>query len=260
MADQVLRIEIDGSAPTESQLRHLALSSYGHFTAMQVRGGKTQGLDRHLARLSLANLEMFGIELDGDQVRDHIRHALGDIADASVRTIVVLSENDRPAVLVTVRPPAGVPSTPHRLLSVAYQRPLPHIKQIGGGFGQVFYRRAAERNGYTEVLLTALDGLISEGGITNVAFFDGTGVIWPEAPALSGIAMQLLEANLADGGIPTRRRPVYLADLPTFASVFLTSSRGIAPVARINELDVPVDPELMKSVGEIYDAVPWDRV
>jgi branched-subunit amino acid aminotransferase/4-amino-4-deoxychorismate lyase len=260
MADQVLRIEIDGSAATESELRHLALSSYGHFTAMQIRNGKVQGLDRHLARLSAANREMFDTELDGDRVRDHIRHALGDTADASVRTMVVLAEDDRPSVLVTVRPPAGVPSTPHRLLSVAYQRPLPHLKQIGGGFGQVYHRRVAERGGYTEALLTGPDGMLIEGGITNVAFFDGTGVIWPDAPALIGIAMQLLEANLADGGIPTRRRPVYLADLPSFASVFVTSSRGIAPVGRVDDLDIPVDQAALKSVREVYDAVPWDRI
>jgi branched-subunit amino acid aminotransferase/4-amino-4-deoxychorismate lyase len=260
MADRVLRIEIDGSAATGDQLQHLALSSYGHFTAMQVRGGRVQGLDRHLTRLAAANWEMFDAELDGARVRDHIRHALDDIVDASVRTMVVLSAANTPMVLVTVRPPAGVPSRPHRLLSVPYQRPLPHIKQIGGGFGQVYHRRVAERAGYTEALLTGPDGMIIEGGITNVAFFDGTEVIWPDAPALLGIAMQLLEANLAEGGIPTQRRPVSLADLRSFAAVFVTSSRGIAPVAAVDDLTIPVDPDLMKAVSEVYDAVPWDVI
>ncbi|HEX5402216.1 MAG TPA: aminotransferase class IV [Pseudonocardiaceae bacterium] len=260
MADQVLRIEIDGSTPTESQLQYLALNSYGHFTAMQVHDAHTKGLDRHLARLSLANLQMFGTELDGDLVRDRVRHALGDIADASVRVLVMLAEDDQVYTVVTVRPPAGVPDTPHRLLSVPYQRPLPHLKQIGGGFGQTFHRRAAQRNGYTEALLTGLDGLIIEGGVTNVALFDGTGIVWPDAPALSGIAMQLLAANLADAGIPTRRRPVYLSDLSTFASMFVTSSRGIAAVARVDELDIAVDPGVLKSLSAVYDAVPWDRI
>jgi branched-subunit amino acid aminotransferase/4-amino-4-deoxychorismate lyase len=255
MSDRVLRVEIDGRAVSDDQFRHLALHSYGHFTAMQVRGGGVRGLDLHLARLTTANQEMFGAELDPDRVRVHIRHALGDLADASVRTMVVLAADDVPALLVTVRPPAGVSSVPLSLRSVPYQRPLPHLKQIGGGFGQVYYRRLAAREGFDEALLTGPDGVIAEGGITNVGFFDGAGVVWPDAPALIGITMRLLER-----GVPSRRGTVRLADLPAFDGVFVTSSRGIAPVDRVDDLRVPVVTDRMKAVSEAYEAVPWDRI
>jgi branched-subunit amino acid aminotransferase/4-amino-4-deoxychorismate lyase len=260
MSDRVLRVEIDGRAVSEAQLRHLALNTYGHFTAMQVRGGAVRGLDLHLARLTAANREMFGAELDGDRVRAHIRHALGDLADAAVRTIVVLAEDDLPAVLVTIRPPADVSGAPQSLCSVPYQRPLPHLKQIGGGFGQTYYRRLAAREGFTEALLTGPDGVIAEGGITNVGFLDGDGVLWPDAPALLGITMGLLVRHLPEHGIPARRGTVRLADLPTFEGVFVTSSRGIAAVDRVDDLRVPVATDRMKAVSEVYANVPWDRI
>jgi hypothetical protein len=44
MRDGVRNVEIDGRAVSDAQFRHLALNSYGHFTAMQMRG-----LARHLA-------------------------------------------------------------------------------------------------------------------------------------------------------------------------------------------------------------------
>src|SRR5262249_12254885 len=155
--------------------------------------------------------------LDPARVRDHIRHALGDdTSDASVR--VYLHEAPRgPLVMVTVRPPGGMPGTAWRLQSVPYQRPLAHIKHIGD-FGQSYFQRMAHRNGFDEPLLTGPDGAISEGAITTIGFFDGTGVVWPAAPALAGITMQLLDRGLAGSGLRSRRAPVRLPDLGSFAA------------------------------------------
>src|ERR1700761_9844012 len=83
-----IRVDVNGRTATAEQLRDYVLGPYGHFTAMQVRSARTRGLALHLARLDAATRELFGRGLDGDQVRAHIRHALGDIQDASVRVIV----------------------------------------------------------------------------------------------------------------------------------------------------------------------------
>jgi branched-subunit amino acid aminotransferase/4-amino-4-deoxychorismate lyase len=255
------RAEINGSAATAAQVRDLALHNYGHFTAMQVRAAAVRGLDLHLGRLAAASREMFGAEPGDDRVRDHIRHAIADTADASVRTMISWPDGDDDmSVLVTVRAPAEMPAAPQSLRSVPYQRPLPHIKQVGGGFGQSYYRAVARREGYSEALLTGPGGVISEGGVTNVGFADGTGVVWPDAPALDGITMLLLESRLPDAGLPSRRGEVRLGDLPAFEAVFVTNSRGIAPVDRIDDLDIPVHPGVMKTLTEVYDAVPWDRI
>jgi branched-subunit amino acid aminotransferase/4-amino-4-deoxychorismate lyase len=255
------RIEIDGRPGTLEQLRALTLPDFGHFTAMQVRGGAVRGLELHLARLSTANREMFGVGLDGDLIRDHIRHALGDdVADASVRVhLQGPDERVDPSVIVTVRPPGGMTGGHWSLKSVPYQRSLAHLKHLGD-FGQSYYRRLVRRGGFDEALLTGPDGIISEGAITNVGFFDGDAVVWPGAPCLAGITMRLLEPALAARGLPSRCATVRLADVDTFASILVTNSRGIAPVGRIDGLAVPVDTRLMATVADAYASVPWDRI
>ena len=169
-----------------------------------------RGLDLHLTRLDAATRELFGTGLDGSRVRDHIRHALGgDAGDASVRVNVFWPDSDNAvSIMVTVRPPAALPSGPQALQAVSYQRPVPHIKHAGT-FAQTRYRRLAGRNGFDEALLTGPGGVISEGAITNIGFIDGATVTWPDAPALHGITMQLLEHRLprAAGAARPSRSP-----------------------------------------------------
>jgi branched-subunit amino acid aminotransferase/4-amino-4-deoxychorismate lyase len=254
-----MRVEIDGQPAGPDLLRLQALGGYGHFTAMQVRDRRTRGLDLHLSRLDAANRELFGTGLDGERVRAYIRHALGDdIADASVR-VYAFESGDEVPVVVTIREPQEPPEVPQRLRSVPYQRPVAHIKHLGG-FGQTYYRRRVEAEGYDEALLTGPGGVIAEGGITNIGFWDGSTVVWPAAPALAGITMQLVNRALDARGEPARRRPVHLRDVPSFAAAFVTNSHGVAAVDRIDHVSVPVAPGLMKTLVDSYDSTPWDRI
>jgi len=250
-------VEINGHGATVEQLSAAAPAGYGHFTAMQVRNRRVRGLALHLARLDAANREMFGMALDTAVVVGHIRHALGEqTEDASVR-VYVYETPDGPAVMVTVRPPGGMPAGPWRLQTVPYQRSLAHIKHIGD-FGQGYYGRLAEGNGFDEALLTGPGGVVSEGSITNIGFSDGTGVVWPDAPALAGITMQILEQALPGRGVPSRHAQVRLADLGAFTAAFVTNSHGVAAVGQIDEVILPVDAALMRSVTEAYESTSWD--
>ena len=258
----VTRMEIDGRAVTAEEAEVYALTSYGHFTAMQVRGGRTRGLALHLARLRAATAEMFGAELDEDLVRVRIRHALGgdsgsgQILDASVRVMVFQAQDDAPVtIMVTVREPYIESGAPQTLTSVPYQRPLPHLKQIGGGFGQAYYGRAARRAGFDDALLTAPDGTVSEGSIANIAFVTGGTLVWPDAPALAGITMQLLQAQFGDR---SKGATVRLADLGSYDAALLTNSRGIIPVSRIDDHRFAGDPTVLEAVGQAYESAPWD--
>ena len=114
------RLELNGRSATLEQIWSLDLSGSGHFTAMQVRGGRTLGMDLHLARLDGATRELFGVGLDGDRVRGYIRHALAeDAEDASVRVNVFRPSNDDDvSVMVSVRPPASTPAEPQSLQTV----------------------------------------------------------------------------------------------------------------------------------------------
>ena len=82
-----VRVEIDGRSVSAETLWSLA-TAYGHFTAMQVRDGRTRGLSLHLDRLEAANNELFDAGLDRQRTRDLMRHALGDSGDASLRVYV----------------------------------------------------------------------------------------------------------------------------------------------------------------------------
>jgi len=253
----IIHVEVDGRAVEEQP--PFPAFTYGHFTAMQIRGGRVRGLDLHLQRLDSGHRELFGTGLAADMVRDRIRHALeGRPADASVRVYVGTSTVGT-SVMVTVRAPIDMRDAPWSLLPVPYQRPLPHTKHLGD-FGQTYFRRAAEGSGFDDALLTGDGGVVSECAIANFAVFDGSSVIWPNAPALAGITMQLLEPALAPSGIGSRHAPVLLGELASYAAAFVTNARGIAPVARIDELAIPVDASLMRTVQDRYASVAWDPI
>ena len=258
----VLRTEVDGEPVPAGYARLSALTAFGHFTALQVRGGAVRGLGLHLARLARANEELFGEPLDEDLVRSQVRHALagGGVA-ASVRVAFVRpAPGEAVGMVVTAREPADQPNSPQSLQSVAYQRPVAHIKQVGGGFGQSYFGAAARRAGFDDALLTGLGGVVAEAAIANIAFFDGTGLVWPDAPCLEGITMQLLESDAHGTDLKSRRAPIRLADLASFGGAVVTNARGIAPVGRIDDVDLPIDPALVESVARAYRSVPWDVI
>ena len=249
------RLEIDGRA-VSAEVAWSTASAFGHFTAMQVRDGATRGLALHLARLGAANRELFDAALDGERVRALIRHALGDTVDASVRVYCFERAVD-PAIMVTVKAPGDVHS-PQRLRSVAYQRPEAHLKHLATGQG--YYSRLARRAGFDDALLSAPDGTISEGATANIGFVDGSGVVWPDAPLLHGITMQLLERHLPALGVSSRRAPVHLRDIPSFGGAFLSSARGIAVVAAVDEVALPESTPWMRTLADAYASVPWDPI
>ena len=245
-----MSIEINGD-PVDAATLWSTTSGFGHFTAMQVRAQRTRGLSLHLRRLEAATQELFGAELDHARVRELVRHALGGVQDASVRVYVFESDRD-PAVMVTVKEPGGV-SGLQRLQSVRYQRPDAHLKHLATGQG--YYGRLARRNGFDDALLTSANGSVSETAIANIGFFDGSGIVWPDAPLLHGITMQLLEQRL-----PARREPVRVQDIAAFSGAFVANARGVAAVSHIDDVSLPVHAGRMNVVEEAYAAVPWEAI
>jgi branched-subunit amino acid aminotransferase/4-amino-4-deoxychorismate lyase len=250
-----MRIEIDGCEVGAEQLWSTA-SAYGHFTAMQVRGSRTRGLALHLDRLEAANAELFDSDLDRERVVALIRHALGRVDDASVR-VYSFEAAEEPAIMVTVKPPGEV-STPQRLQAVRYQRPDAHLKHLATG--QSHYSRLAQRNGFDDALLTGDEEVVSESAIANIGFLDDSGVVWPDAPHLHGITMQLLERELPERGVPSRRARVRLRDVPSFEGAFLSNARGVAVVNQIDDLTVSLDEERFETIAGAYAGVAWDTI
>ncbi len=150
-----------------------------------------------------------------------------------------------------------MPQEPWRLKTVPYQRAVAHIKHLSD-FGQAYYQRQVRAAGFDEALLTSPGGTVSEGTITNIGFHDGDGIVWPDAPVLAGITMQVLTAQLGEAA--GRRENVRRTDLGEFRAAFVTNARGIAPVGVIDDLTMPADPALMASLREAYESAAWDAI
>jgi len=255
------RAEINGAPATTADLHRLATVNYGHFTSMQVRGGRVAGLDIHLRRLEDSSRELFAEPVDGPTVRGWIRAALGDDRDATVRVTVFGGGRNQhvdaaPSVLVSVADP--IPDGPQpawRLRTTTYVRDLPHIKHVAT-MGLIRHWRLAQADGFDDALLTDETGRISEGTAWNLALWDGEHVVWPDAPQLAGITMQLLKPR-----VPSVTRPVQVRDLAEFRGAVITySSWAGQPVASIDDVEFTGTGELATLMVAAWETVLWDEI
>ncbi len=254
MPSDYLAIEVNGREAGEEAVSLLEHEGWGHFTAMQVRGGRTRGLDLHLARLEAAHREVYGRALGGEEVRACIRHALGGKLEASVRVYGYWA-----GLIVTVREPRDMPRRPHSMMALHFQRPLARLKHVGS-WGQGRLREVALAAGFDDGLLVDEAGRISEGTITNVGFWrDGT-VIWPDAPKLQGITMLLVRRQLSAVGLPVADASVRVQDLASYDGMILCNARGWAPVSRVDELTIPEDEVFIGVIAAAIDGCPWDEI
>lgn len=254
---------VDGEA-VDPQAQ-VAASGDGHFTTLQVRGGRAQGLALHRARLEHAHHAVFGLALDTPRVLGYLRRALAEhgAGDATVRVALVPAARGAgtagEGVVITLGPAATPGTRPVRLKSFVHQRAFPELKHLGT-FPQFQLRRAAVVHGCDDALFVDAAGLISEGSFWNIGFWCEGGVVWPEAPALRGTCERLLQAGLADAGIPQETRPVRLADLRGVNGAFAANSRGVWPVAAIDGWVIPVDPGHPPLLAAALASRPWDAI
>ena len=258
---------LNGESATADDMRALALSNYGHFTSMQVRGRAMQGLEFHVARLQAGTRELFGAELPRERILAGLRTALaaGD-ADCSLRFTVFTRGFDyrrplqvvEPDILVTLAPPAAVDKPPIRAKSYRFVRTLPEVKHVGT-FPLFHYRRQAQLVGFDDALFVADDGSVVEGSVWNLGFWDGQGVVWPEGPALRGTCERLLQVGLAELGVPQRHAPVALVEVGGFRAAFACNAGGLQAVIGIDAMAFPADAGLMDLLARALASRPWEK-
>lgn len=256
-------VELNGHAPDSGELHRLVSVNYGHFTAMQVRGGRVRGLALHMARLDDGNEEFYGRRMDvtdEHRVRELIRHALGDWADASVRVSMVPG-TDAPDVLVAVTDPApDEPRAPLRVVTSGYVRDWPEHKDVAG-MAKLVEQRKARQAGYDDALFTGPDDRVREGTTWNVAFWDGTEVIFPAAPMLKGVTMVLLQIAMTMTGVPWRLRPVERGELPDLLAAAAVNSRCPAqPIGSIDGVKFEEGDRLAGVLQDTWASVPSDEL
>ncbi|MEU4693509.1 aminotransferase class IV [Actinoplanes sp. NPDC023714] len=249
-------VEING-APASLEVVHRAATwNYGHYTSMQVRGRAVAGLDDHLRRLRLGSATLFPEAAVPGDIPELIRHALRDLADASVRVAVLPRGDLRSAdVMVSVSDPVpDAPKPPLRVRGITYERELPQLKHMAT-MGLTYHVLAAKSDGFDDVLFHGRDGLVREGSVWNAVFLDGDGtVVWPAAPMLEGITMQVLKCNL-----PSSARPLTRADVAGMRGAATTNSHNPAqPIAAIDGVEFPDTAKLTALLRDAWSRAAWD--
>lgn len=261
----MLNVEMNGRPATVEELHRVAMGNFGHFTSFQVRHRAVRGLELHLERLEEASWELFD-EVPpgcGDRVRKFVGQALGEASDASVRVTVVPGEDGaaEPDVLVSVTDP--VPDTPQpglRVQTRLYERELPHLKHLAT-FGLSEQTRRAVATGYDDALFTGRDGLFREGSEWNVAFCNGSRIVWPEAPVLPGITMLLLRDALTRTGVPWTTKELTAGDLTSFSSAAATNSACAGqPLRSVDSWVFMDENRLAKTLMMAWAGVEWDSL
>jgi 4-amino-4-deoxychorismate lyase len=266
----VHNVELNGRVPGLAEIQRLATVNYGHFTSMQVRDGKVRGLALHMARLDDGNEEFFGRRMDvadEHRVRELIRHALAGAGDASVRVSIVPGASTpatmpgAPEVLVSVSDPAPEAAGPAlRVQTSEYARDWPEQKHAAT-MGLLVARRRAQQAGYDDALFVGPDGRVREGSTWNVAFWDGTQVLFAQAPVLKGVTMVLLQVAMTMTGVPWRLRPIDRGELPDLLAAAATNSRCPAqPIGSIDGVKFPEGDHLAAVLESAWATVPWDEI
>ena len=111
------------------------------------------------------------------------------------------------------------------------------------------------------MLFTGRDGLVREGSVWNVAFWDGGQVVFPQAPVLKGVTMVLLQVAMSMTGVPWTLRPVRRDDLPDLLAAAAVNSQSPGrPIRSIDDVVFAEHEKLTEALHLAWDTVPWDDI
>ncbi len=257
--------QLNGRTATADDLAPLAFAGFAHFTAMQVRSGRVRGLDLHLQRLRTASMQLFGHAISDDRLRSHLGSAL-ETGPSDVSLLATMysrageftatGAESEPAVLIRTAPAASGPKGPLAQGAFEHEQILPAIKHVGE-IAKTYLMRKAVEQGFDDAAFVDRSGRLSEASIWNLAFWDGTGVVWPEAAMLVGTTMSIVRRQLHGLGISQRVEEISLANLPQLrGAVVMNSWTPGVPVSRIGSVELPEAPAFVDILHRAYDAEP----
>lgn len=142
-----------------------------------------------------------------------------------------------------------------------------HLERLRGASVHLFGRALPDERvrdalqavaaGFDDAAFTDRRGRLSEATIWNLAFWDGSAVVWPKAELLTGTTMGIVRRRLEVFGVPQRVREVTVADVPSLAgAVVMNSWTPGVPVHAIGPHPVPAAPEFTALLRRAYEAEP----
>ncbi|WP_326829120.1 aminotransferase class IV family protein [Streptosporangium sp. NBC_01810] len=263
-------MELDGRPVTPDELGALGLYNYGHFTSMRVEeDGRVRGLSLHLDRLRHDCQALHGVDLDLELVRRLARRAVATVTLPRIVRVTVFDPtldlahpgaDAHPRILVSTRPASTGALPPLKLRSVHYERELPEVKHVGL-FGTMRHRRAAQLDGYDDVVFADAKSRISEGATWNVAFLRDGKVLWPQSDWLPGVTMRLVTEVMERNGIEFETVEVTLHEIGMMEAAFITNAAiGVRPIRSIDGVDFTADLPAIDLLQREYMAIPGDTL
>jgi len=164
----------------------------------------------------------------------------------------VPAKDVQPRVLVRTGAPSSGPEGPLDLAVVTHERFNPAIKHVGEP-AKTYYLRQAVAQGFDDAAFVDNTGRFTEATIWNLAFWDGTSVVWPEGEILTGTTMGIIRRNLDKLGVPQRTESVRPEDCGKYEGAVVMNSwtPGIA-VRRLGTHDFRVAPEFVAVLHQAY--------
>jgi branched-subunit amino acid aminotransferase/4-amino-4-deoxychorismate lyase len=163
-------------------------------------------------------------------------------------------------VLVKIADPVTPPATPLALDVVQHERHLAQVKHVGEVSKTLLLRHAKER-GFDDAAFMDRSGQLSEATIWNLAFWDGSRVMWPKADILYGVTMQILQRQLLAQGVAQATRRIAAASVgeSTSAAVLNSWSPGIG-VRSIGGQPLAASDEFIGLLHDAYQLEPLERI
>ncbi len=272
MTENFERIEINGAPARVEDLRLLVQTNYGHFSAMRVeerlraRPRPASGTTRTLRRANCS-----AAALERERVRGYLRHAIGAEPRAAVAAREYLfaraeSRSARslpvpPDVLVTRCPRVAAVNHAHapedlRTTRAIWRRSsmsaLFHFSTIAG------WRSRPVSTMRCSSTTSAASAKVRSGISASPT---RSGIVWPDAPRLTGVSMQLLQQGMARCGVPSALRAIRLDDLAACRSAFFSNaSVPMRPIASIDAVEFAIDEALLENLRQCYESNPWQRI
>jgi branched-subunit amino acid aminotransferase/4-amino-4-deoxychorismate lyase len=93
--------------------------------------------------------------------------------------------------------------------------------------------------------------------VWNIGFWDGQGVVWPQAPALRGTGERLLQEGLAVQGVAQQIRPLALSEVAGFRAAFAVNANGVRAIGAIDGAAYAEAPELVRLLAVAARHAHW---
>lgn len=218
---------------------------YGVFDYARTYRGKLFHFEDHLARLhNSAEILHLKVPLSDPELRE-IAEQLIQKSELNNPAVRILLTGGETTSLLTLEKPSLImiaeelPSWPRelyiqgvKLITVEYQRELPHVKSLNYLNALRLEPHKHERGAFD--LLYAHQGEITECPRNNFFVFRDCSLVTPADKILPGITRKVV-IQLAAAEFPVKERRLLLSELDECDEAFLTStSKEILPVTQIN--------------------------